>query len=640
MANIQENLNQPTKGLHMDTYPGNLDPSNSYTYAMNARQESEDGNQFNLTNEPANTRGVNFPDGFKVIGHLNVVELGFTVFWLTNPSTGDCQIGTVTNDTSGCVDNIDPVTGTDCSCGDCPEVLEEPGCTSSTPCRQYTTVISAPCLNFSIAHRVRRAVYNVTNKTTEIYWTDEYNPPMWVDLLNVPFTGAGFVDCNLMRIFPDFKVPTIKVTDELSSGSLVTGAYQFLVAYTNSKGNELSQYYTPTNPTSISIPVNSTQMDIPTGKSIQIAIDNLDVQYKYFNIAVAKSINGVTSFEVCGTYNITSPQFNYVYTGDNKTPRLLTTDEVYFKAPYYNKAGTLETQNQLLMIGNLTTDEEINYQSIASALKLQWETWQLPYNRFESYNKGTNTANIRGYLRDEVYAFDVVFLLSNGRFTDRFHIPGRVANSGDLGTVTNPDASAAATDPCDIPPPVPVWKVYNTGTITGTDPGYIAGDDCYVGPYQHGEFAYWESTETYPNDPVVWGALASQVIRHHKFPDEAVVPRYSSDPSNNIGAEHMVYPIGVMLDIQNIQQAINGSTLTQAQKDAIVGIKIVRGNRSQNKSVVARGLLFNVGQYNYNGQNYLYPNYCTSTYYRFRYNPSSPIEWICRCWCTLYIHEP
>lgn len=601
MASIQESINQPSRGLHLDMYAGNLDPSNAYTYAFNVRQESEDGQQYNLSNEPSNTIGVQFPEGTKVIGHLNMPELKYTVYWLANPITGDCIIGTVTNDTIGCVDNLDPQADCDCDCDDAP-------CVSNTPCRQFIQVLSAPCLNFSIEHRIKKAVYNLTNKTTEVYWTDDYNPPMWVDFQNLPLVN-GVIDCNLMRIFPDFKVPTIRVIEENGSGSLVTGSYQFLVAYTNSKGNELSQYYSPTNPTSIWRPINSGTFDFETGKAIKIVLDNLDVQYRYFNIAVQKNIDGVSSFEVCGTFNLTAPEYTYVYTGNDKTPRLLTTDEIYFKAPYYNKAATLETQNQTLMLGNLTTSEELNYQGIASAIRLQWETWQLPYNRFEAYNKGSNSANIRGYLRDEVYAFDVVFLLSNGRYTDRFHIPGRAYDGTDISIVTGADTAAAAQDPCNVPTGVPKWQVYNTGAISGTNSQYVAGDDCYVGPYQYGEFGYWESSNTYPDIPV-FGALQGQPIRHHKFPDELICPRYSSDPTNNIGAEHMVYPIGVKLDPQNIQQAIANSGLTQEQKEQIVGVKIVRGNRSQNKSIQARGILFNVGEYNYQGQNYLYPNYC------------------------------
>jgi hypothetical protein len=36
-----------------------------------------------------------------------------------------------------------------------------------------------------------------------------------------------------------------------------------------------------------------------------------------------------------------------------------------------------------------------------------------------------NATNLRGYMRDEVYAFEIVFLLKNGKQTDGFHIPGR-----------------------------------------------------------------------------------------------------------------------------------------------------------------------------------------------------------------------
>ena len=44
-------------------------------------------------------------------------------------------------------------------------------------------------------------------------------------------------------------------------------------------------------------------------------------------------------------------------------------------------------------------------------------------------------------MRDEVYAFEIVFLLKNGKQTSGFHIPGRSANGSDLYPVppTNND---------------------------------------------------------------------------------------------------------------------------------------------------------------------------------------------------------
>ena len=78
----------------------------------------------------------------------------------------------------------------------------------------------------------------------------------------------------------------------------------------------------------------------------------------------------------------------------------------------------------MLLYGiTLTSIDRINYQGIANQIQLQWETYKLPANN--TYADGFYTANLRGYLRDEVYPFEIVFLLDNGKQTDGFHIPGR-----------------------------------------------------------------------------------------------------------------------------------------------------------------------------------------------------------------------
>ena len=70
-----------------------------------------------------------------------------------------------------------------------------------------------------------------------------------------------------------------------------------------------------------------------------------------------------------------------------------------------------------------------------------------------------------------------------------------------------------------------------------------------------------------------------------------------------------VFPIGVKLDDNRISLLIQTSNLTEEQKDEIVGYKIVRGDRGTNKSVIAKGILRNVGKYNREGEDYIYPNY-------------------------------
>jgi hypothetical protein len=126
-------------------------------------------------------------------------------------------------------------------------------------------------------------------------------------------------------------------------------------------------------------------------------------------------------------------------------------------------------------------------------------------------------------------------------------------------------------------------------------------DDCYEGPWEYGDFAYVESTDYYPCKPEVWGDLSDTPIRHHKFPDSSITHIHDD--------QGYIYPIGIRIDMQQIVDLINNSNLTQDQKDNIVGFKVSRGNRATNKSIVARGLINNVGKYNRDNSTFYYPNY-------------------------------
>jgi hypothetical protein len=228
-----------------------------------------------------------------------------------------------------------------------------------------------------------------------------------------------------------------------------------------------------------------------------------------------------------------------------------------------------------------------------------------------------NATNLRGYLRDEVYAFEIVFLLKNGKQTDGFHIPGREISFEDLQYPDVPD-----TNPDFIGEPEytingmgysPYWKIYNTAVVVGNG----VGDPIHNAiPYKYGEFAYWESTELYPCNEEVWGGLSNTPIRHHKFPDVLVSPIFETPTliySNNqiapVPQNDAVFPIGVKIDSLRIAQLIENSNLTRDQKDNIAAFKIVRGDRGTNKSIVAKGILRNVGKYEKEGTSYYYPNY-------------------------------
>ena len=586
-SNINMGFNAATAGLNLDQTVNQI-PKGSLTYALNAAVENFDSNSVNYQNEPGNALCFNFPEGYQLIGTHSIFEKNKHIFFLVNPITSESEIGYMDNN----------------NC-------------------EYKTLVTAPCLNFNVNHPIHKVVHKITNCTTEIYWTDGLNPRRYLDIDNIPYIQSFSsdacdpqvtteVDCNQLLIQPNFSIPNLRVTQVLSGGDLTAGTYQFAIQYSDANGYGYSSYYSVTNPTPIADPqITTPNFNYQVGKSIELSISNLDVtgQWQYFNLAVIKTINAITSVELVGTYFIDEANKQITYTGQNQEQIRLTVLDIFEKYPYYDIAQDLTMVRDVLVWDQLTTIDKVNYQKIANQITLQWQSYRIPNT--ENYADEINATNLRGYMRDEVYAFEIVFLLKNGKQTDGFHIPGRAANANDLFPVS-PTNNDFIGQPDPATGTSPWWKIYNSATVTGFSPEYSNAPD-YKGNYQYGEFAYWESTDTYPCNELVWGDLANQPIRHHKFPDVLVSPIYESaifsSPNAMVIQQDAVIPIGVRVDLSQIAVLIGSSDLSQAEKDNIEGFKIVRGDRSTNKSIVAKGILRNVGKYDREGTEYYYPNY-------------------------------
>ena len=602
-GNIREEYNLARIGLDMDNSANQI-AKGKLSYALNAAVENFDGDSVNYQNEPGNELCLDFPQDFHLIGTHFIAEKNKHIFFLVNPSTGASEIGYMDN--NNCI---------------------------------YNTLISAPCLNFNIDNPIHKVVHKITNCTTEIYWTDGVNPRRYLDIENIPYklsypialggdinlcgiTETKELDCNKIKVQPNFEIPQLEITDINTGGDLQAGVYQFAIQYCDANGNPYTSYYSVTNPVPIFDPAKTTlNFNYVVGRSIVVSISNLDISglFQYFNLAVIKTVNAISSVELVGTYFINNRNKEIIYTGQNVTQIRLTVNDIFEKFPYYDVAEDLTTVQDILVWDGLTSIDRINYQKIANQIDLKWQSYRIPNT--ETYANEINASNYRGYLRDEVYAFEIVFLLKNGKQTDGFHIPGRVLTfnetSQPLVPTTNPDFIGEPEFESGGVGYSAYWKIYNTASVTGFNPEYSAATDktSYKGPYQYGEFAYWESTEKYPCNTAVWGDLADQPIRHHKFPDVLVSPIFES-PTYALGPgfspvmqNDAIFPLGVRIDIQQVSQLIYTSDLTQQQKEDIVGFKIVRGDRSTNKSIVAKGILRNVGKYTREGTEYYYPNY-------------------------------
>jgi hypothetical protein len=565
-------------GMNLDSIISQVKPG-QVTYAQNAQIVGFEGNMVTYQNEQGNQVCFTIPEGYRVIGTHNITENSTIILFLANPTTGASEIGKVVN----CI---------------------------------YSTIINAPCLNFSIDAPIHKAVHKITNCSTEVYWTDGENPMRFIDLGNLPFketvkgTGeypcdvvtSSEVDCNKLSVRPNFSIPSVAYKTVESEGTTTAGTYQFAIQYSTSLGEAYTSYFSITNPIPLYDPfIVTPNFDYPVSRSIILEIGDIDTTgvFDFFNVAVIKTINGIASVDIVGTYQIQGPTMTITYTGQSKNGITGSIEEIFEKFPIYDTAGDITTVQDVLVYADLTTTQRLNYQQIASQLKLLWVSYKMPPSR-KQYKDEINAATLRGYMRDEVYAFDLVFILKNGYQTDRFPLIGRAPIESDLTIISNTDALFEESV-CEEPSGKPRWQVYNTATVLGIDPAYDPSDECYQGPYQYGEFAYWESTETYPCNEDVWGPLQGQKIRHPKFPDNSI--SHHHDSAGNI------FPLGIRIDSQQLQQLIKDSDLTEEEKNNIAAVKVVRGNRANSKSVIAKGILYNVGRYFKEDTVYYYPNY-------------------------------
>ena len=590
-GNIRQEFALGRTGLNMDSSINQIEKG-QLSYALNASVENFDSNSINYQNEPGNELCLNFPSGYVLIGKHFISEKNKHIFFLANDTEGKSEIGYMDN--NDCV---------------------------------YRVLVNADCLNFNINSPIHKTVHKITDCNTEIYWTDGLNDRRFLNIDNIPWvsivegdicdivTEVGVLDCNKIRIQPDFSIPELDPIEVLTGGALVAGVYQFAVQYCNPSGIGYTSYFSVTNPLPISNnDVTSLSFDYPVGRSISVRVSNLDLTgyFQYYNLAAIKTINAITSVELIGTYFIDGAENTISYTGQNDTNIRLAIADIFEKFPYYDIAQDVAAVQDVLVWTGLTTFDKVSYQKIANQIGLQWESYRIPPTK--NYSDEILASKYRGYLRDEVYAFEIVFLLKNGKQTDGFHIPGRVAVPSDLTVVnkaTNADYIGSGTS-------APYWKIYNTATLLGTSPEYSPAAS-YEGPYRYGSFSYWESLETYPCNENVWGSLAGQPIRHHKFPDVLVSPIFETNTLEFNYPQIVnkaIFPIGVKINIQQLEQLIAASPdLTQSQKDNIAGFKIVRGDRGNNKSIVGKGMLRNVGVYSRDTSetntptNYYFANY-------------------------------
>lgn len=619
---LNKNVSQPVNGMNRDAHPMRLDDQ-SYSYALNAHVEGFDGNGFPiLQNDVSNILCTNFPTGYKPIGYTHIVEQERVIWYLTNSSTGasmlaetlrpgNCKKETSTNTITGACDDCGAVITTE------PIPLEK---TTQSACCDFHQLANDECLGFNINYPIISSEYRIKDCEIELFFTDgkswryiifEYENDNIGDHLKIKqkfYKVIGYedapcevpiysteLDCNKLNVQPDSAVLCVEFLDLVSGGANRAGSYQFFVSYADELGNRLTPIVSSTNIIPIKTRDITFETNYVTDRAIKLKVHNLDPTgpYAYYNLIVAKTIDAFTSFYLAGTYPVT--QSVVTYTGNNESEPKLSENDIFQRPPYYASASDVTVSGNLIFWSGMKEYPKINIQRIANNVILYWQTTAIPE---AVYRNPINVNKFRGCMRDEVYPYGLVLIWENGEETAVGHIPGRVAKATDLEIISNNDViqdNSCVTDTRNLR-----WQNYNTATILGGNLEIY--QECKETCWQYGEFAYWESTDTYPNLPEIYGDLCGMPIRHHKYPDSVIshIHNYENG-SATFNDNNLVFPIGVKVDHDSVRaaiaQAVVEGVITQEDADRIKGYRIVRGNRYNNKSVLAKGLLYDMNQY-------------------------------------------
>ena len=405
-------------------------------------------------------------------------------------------------------------------------------------------------------------------------------------LYGIAHTSLDNID--ILNLFPySGPVPHVDVDDQgthqncvIEGGGLLTATYYLALAYVD---DDLvaTNYLTVSNPISIvdefdhTTPTNKkdgAKHGSQTTKSIKWEISNLNVDYKYLRPIVIRSMGDAKEAFKLNDLTFTTSTTTVIFSG-LEASAAGSVEEVIIDTISYDTAKTIQQLDDVLYLGNTTKSIDLGYQKYANNIKLRSRVDEIkhfdtfyasldnletgwgtrPVNSFgvngnnfaisqpnpdptKSYRYVPNIFKYKGYMRDEIYAFYIAFIMKDGSMSYAYHIPGREDLYKEKDSVTTLGSGYGR-----------LWGDVNT---ISPDNGFLFHwMDTYTHNISQGSYSlstsmgmnYWENaTEFYPNTEnyEVWdntsggskiGTLQNLNVRHHHFPSNRNAERKSID---------------------------------------------------------------------------------------------------------------
>lgn len=499
----KKSISAPKVGMKKDSHYSQL-KNNEYTFCLNCNTETEAGESLNITNEPSNYLTVRLPESYKVVGYKKHPRLPKVYFFLTNPVTRYSSFGYV--DVVSAPDSIFQE-DTNVECEDCnyyntlPTPLEE---ITQTPYAEYTELLNDLCnraFNLSIDFPIKHIEIKDDKLGTFLYWADKRNPDRWLDADNIDFYKyTGGIVCGVdereevcvnvekMLQQPIYSVPSVTPDVLQIGGNLRKGTYEFMAAYSDLPGNEISEYYSITQPIPIfdenNRVLDQTELDSFTNFGIKVDINNLDSRFQYYKVVVIErvAVNQAESVYEVGVFPTSQNSITYTATQTGTenlggvTKRINYSKLLERKVRYEHSTGVEVVDNTLFKWG-LKGKEIPNLQPVVNLIGgfLKWNTGVA---KETLYKDPIAAANYKGYMREEVQPFGIKFFKTDGGEYPILPLVARPPKPSDLEIISPTDKNLqsvlANSTNCSATDRNKRWQLYNTATVEGTCTDYTS----------------------------------------------------------------------------------------------------------------------------------------------------------------------
>lgn len=591
MEKENKTLNYGVKGMDKDTstYRSN---EQTYTHMLNGNLENLDGNGFHLQNEGSNLLCSTFKEGYKVINFEIDVQDNKVYYFLINPVTGCSEIGQIKN-----IQDINTLTDLEIQCGcglktilaeGLENIEQESTCVYETllsDCCQNLELEGLKCLNFNLNYPISSALKN--EKCGKVlYFVDDLNNNRRVELenLNQYFVkdvlceedaecedcGVNHVpvclNCTKLLIQPPFTVPCIDVQPILNGGNLKHGMYVFYAAYCDKYGAEMTRYMAVTGEVPIKDPAKNLyrqpELDAITNLGIKLEVNNLDLNYKYYKVAVTQktSVDGIQSYFEVGVFPISDNVV--VYTTENNKKRL-TLEKIVVDFPQYTKAKYAEQVDNKLFLSDLESTPEVNLQPVVNLMG-QFAKWRTVMAEEDLYKYADAVSKYRSNMRDENIPYAIRFFTNNGYVTANFPLISRAKIDDllvhsdsyfDTDHQTNPQQTIQdildgySADPSVVPTG---WKLDVLSVLTNSNSNCSSLDRIEKWQYYNTAIVEYDGyiNKIFENDEC--GAVGSETV-------ETLITKYCA-------REYYTAPIGT-ITLKNFKEGEIFTTFEQFLKD-------------------------------------------------------------------------